>query len=257
MLTRGAVHRRMDARADRGQLPVAGNVVWLVALLVVARIALAEGVHRDAALATGTEYRILLELTRKDTFVTIPAAANASATQVTLERVDYLPSRYRLVPASGIVCAGQSVDIVLDKTPDVRIRLSLVTRGNELAVKVSPLIGLERRVPVDFTLERVQRTVWSLQRRVKELQRRAAASRKEFQRIDTWLATPGNKPLDLVKAAHLQQKLLQRDILACQSDLPFMQKRYAALCKIAELAQQIHGATVIRFTVDQLSYREH
>jgi hypothetical protein len=245
----------MYARANSWYPHVTRSVVWLAVLLVVARIVMAERVHREPAMVAGTEHKVLIELTRKDTFVTLPVAANAADTCVTLVRVDSLPSRHRLVPASGIARVGQSVDIVLDKSPDVRIRLSVVTRGNELAVKVSPLIGFERGVPVDFTLDRIQRTVWSLQRRVKELQRRISALRKEYQLVDTWLATPGNKPLDLVKAAHLRQKLLQRELLACQRDLPFVQKRYAALCKIAELAQQIHGATVIHFTVGQPSGR--
>ena len=226
-----ADRQRMWACAD-GRRPRATRcVAWLAALVLVARIVLAEPIPRESATTTGTEHKIVVELTRKDTFVTLADTANIADACVTLVRVDGLPSRYRLVPASGIVCTGQSVDIVLDKSPDVRIRLSMVTRGNELAVKVSPLIGLERGVPVDFTLERVQRTVWSLQRRVKELQRRVSASRKEYQLIDTWLATPGNKPLDLVKAAHLRQKLLQQEVLASQRDLPFVQKRFAALTR--------------------------
>jgi hypothetical protein len=251
-----ADRQRKWACADSRHPRATRCVAWLAALVLVARIVLAEPISRESATTTRTEHKIVVELTRKDTFVTLADTANIADACVTLVRVDGLPFRYRLVPASGIVCTGQSVDIVLDKFPDVRIRLSMVTRGKERAVKVSPLIGLERGVPVDFTLERVQRTVWSLQRRVKELQRQVSASRKEYQLIDTWLATPGNKPLDLVKAAHLRQKILQQEVLASQRELPFVQKRFTALRKTAELARQIHGVTVIRFTVGPPVRRE-
>lgn len=256
MHARRADRQRIGARADGWRPRATRRVAWLAALALVARIVLAEPIPGESATTKRPEYKIVVELTRKDTFVALVDSANIADARVTLLRVDGLPSRYRLVPSSGIVCAGQSVDIVMDKYPDVRIRLSMVTRGKELAVRVSPLIGLERGTPVDFTLERVQRTVWSLQRRVKELQRRVSASRKEYQGIDTWLATPGNKPLDLVKAAHLRQKLLQQEVLASQRELPFVQKRFAALRKTAELAQQIHGVTVIRFTVGPPVRRE-
>ncbi|MHB8970069.1 MAG: hypothetical protein ACYC4N_06410 [Pirellulaceae bacterium] len=257
MDTRGADRHGRYARTICGLLPAALSIGWLAVLGVDTRVALAERVVRESAKVAGTEYKLVVELTRRDTFVTLPTSANIADTCITLVRVDGLPSRHRLVPASGIAGPGQSVDIVLDKSPDVHIRLSIVTRGNELAVKVSPLISWTRGEPVDFTFERVQRTVWTLQRRIKELQRRIAALRKEYQLVDTWLATPGNKPLDLVKATHLRRKLLQRELLACQRDLPSVQKRYAALCKTAELAQRIHGATVIRFSVGQQGGREH
>ncbi len=256
MHARRADRQRTGARADGWRLRATRRVAWLAALALVARIVLAAPISGESATTKGLEYKIVVELTRKDTFVALADTANIADARVTLLRVDGLPSRYRLVPSSGIVCAGKSVDIVMDKYPDVRIRLSMVTRGKELAVRVSPLIGLERGTPVDFTLERVQRTVWSLQRSVKELQRRVSASRKEYQVIDTWLATPGNKPLDLVKAAHLRQKLLQQEVLASQRELPFVQKRFAALSKTAGLAQQIHGVTVIRFTVGPPVRRE-
>ncbi|MHB0954868.1 MAG: hypothetical protein ACYC0X_00675 [Pirellulaceae bacterium] len=251
MHRRGTDRAGKNGRSDNWHLRAMAWVVGLTAMLLVHRTVPAEPASRQSTAAAGTEHQFVIELTRKETFVEIPDAANAPDTCVTLVHIDHLPSRYRLIPAHGTVCAGQSVDIVLDKFPGICIRVSVVTRGKELAVKVSPLVVLEQGTPVDFTLERVQRTMWALQRRVKDLQRRVATARNEQGRIDTWLATPGNKPLDLVKAARLRQKLLQRELQACQNDLPFLQKCYVALRKTAELAQQIHGTTVIRFTVSK------
>jgi hypothetical protein len=249
MHRRGTDRAWKNGRSDNWHLRATAWVVGLTAMLLVHRTVPAEPAFRQSTAAVGTEHQLVVELTRKDTFVVIPDAANATDTCVTLVHIDHLPSRYRLIPAHGTACAGQSVDVVLDKSPGICIRVSVVTRGSELAIKVSPLVVLEQGTPVDFTLERVQRTMWALQRRVKELQRRVAAARNEQELIDTWLATPGNKPLDLVKAARLRLKLLQRELKACQNDLPFFQKRYVALCKTAEFAQQIHGTTVIRFAV--------
>ena len=145
---------------------------------------------------------------------------------------------------------GQCVDIVLKKSPDVHIRLSIVRRGQELAAKISPLIDIGRDDPVEFTHDRIKRTLWSFQRRVKDLQEQISASRQEYQRIDTWLATPGNKPLYLHKAVRLRQKILVQQIAAYQRELPAAQRRYASIRAIIELAGKMHATTEVRFTVD-------
>ena len=75
-----------------------------------------------------------------------------------------------------------------------------------------------------------------------------SASRQEYQRIDTWLATPGNKPLDLHKAVRLRQKILVQQIVAYQRELPAAQRRYASIRAVIELAGKIHATTEIRFT---------
>ncbi len=190
---------------------------------------------------------MLIDLSKKDTFVTIPGSAEA--TRLLHVQADRLPSPYRLLPVEGIVRFGQGVDIVLEKSPDVHIRLSIVKRGQDLAAKISPLIGVERNDPVEFTHDRIKRTLWSLQRRVRNLQAQVSATRQEYQRIDTWLASPGNKPLDLHKAAQLRQKILRQQIAAYQRELPAVERRYAAIRAIIELAGKIHATTEIRFTV--------
>ena len=145
---------------------------------------------------------------------------------------------------------GQGVDIVLTKSPDVHIRLSIVRRGQELAAKISPLIDIGRDDPVEFTHDRIKRTLWSFQRRVKDLQEQIAASRAEYQRNDTWLATPGNKPLYLHKAVRLCLKSSRPTDVAYQRELPAAQRRYASIRAIIELALKMHATTEIGFTVE-------
>ncbi len=202
----------------------------------------------DRGSASSRTYKVLLDLTRKNTYVPIPGSADR--TRIGSLKAEGLPSRYRLVPAAGTVRYGQAVDIVLDGSPDVCIRVSLVTRGRELAVRISPLIGVDGGDPLEFTQDRIKRTVWSLHRQVKDLQRQLSAARQEYQRIETWLATPGNKSLELHKAVRLRQKLVAQQIAACQRELPVAERRFAAMRAIIELAAQIDATAEIRFTVE-------
>ena len=193
-------------------------------------------------------YTVLVDLSKKDTFVTIPGSAET--TRLLDVKADPLPSPYRLIPANGIVRFGQCVDIVLTKSPDVHIRLSIVRRGQELAARISPLIYIGRADPVEFTHDRIKRTLWSFQRRVKDLQEQISAAQQEYQRIDLWLATPGNKPLYLHKAVRLRQKILVQQIAAYQGELPAAQRRYASIRAILELADKIHATAEVRFAVE-------
>lgn len=193
-------------------------------------------------------YTVLIDLSKQDTYVTIPGSA--ARTFLCDVEADPLPSSYQLIPAAGVVRIGQPVDIVLVKSPGVRIRLSIVHRGQELAARVSPLIDIGRANPVEFTHDRIKRTLWSFQRRVKDLQRQIRAAQREYHQIDTWLATPGNKPLYLHKAVRLRQKLLAQQLAAYQQELPAAQSRYASFRDIIELASGIHATTAVRFTAE-------
>jgi hypothetical protein len=249
MHTLAGVRRLWRACRRNGQVQVTSSIILLLAIFAGSRGRLACPSDSDAP--AGSTYRVLVDLSKKDTFVSIPGSAEA--TRLLYVKADRLPSPYRLVPAEGIVRFGQWVDIVLEKSPDVRIRLSIVTRGQELAARISPLIGVERGDPVEFTHDRIKRTLWSLQRRVKDLEGQMSAARQAYQRIDTWLATPGNKPLELHKAARLRQKILEQQLVACQQELPAVERRYAAIRAIIELAGKIHATTEIRFTVSMRS----
>jgi hypothetical protein len=202
----------------------------------------------DPEAPSSRTYEVLVDLSRKDTFVTIPGTVET--TRLLDVNANQLPSPHRLIPSDGIVRYGQCVDIVLTKSPDVHIRLSIVRRGQELAAKISPLIDIGRDDPVEFTHDRIKRTLWSFQRRVKDLQEQISASGAEYQRNDTWLATPGNKPLYLHKAVRLRQKMLVQQIVAYQRELPAAQRRYASIRAIMELAGKMHATTEVRFTVE-------
>lgn len=192
-------------------------------------------------------YTVPVDLSKRETYVAIPGSTETTRLlSVTAER---LPSPYRLIPADGIVRYGQCVDIVLPKSPDVQIRLAIVKRGQELTARISPLIDIGQDDPVEFTFDRIKRTLWSFQRRVKDLQQQLTASRQEYQRIDAWLASPGNKPLYAHKEARLRQKILLQQIAAYRQELPAAQRRYATLRAIMELAGKIHATTEIRFVV--------
>jgi hypothetical protein len=223
--------------------------VWLAScsLLAICHPAPLDG--RPARTSSGSTYRIPLDLTQAETFVVLPRALVPAHTTLRELQVQRAPSTCRLLPVDGVVQYGRRVDILLDEKLDVRIRVSLVTRGDRLAVKIAPLVGVAAGDPLEFTADRLRRSCWALQRRVKDLQRQIASARREQQRITNYLETPGNKPLDLYKAARQRHKNLERQIVAALQELPAIRARCAAYGELIGLADHTHATTEIRFTL--------
>ena len=74
--------------------------------------------------------------------------------------------------------------------------------------------------------------------------------------IGLWLLSPGNKPLADVKAARAQWKLLDRDIRARRSELPFAYRQCEALRQVAEFVQQLHQSAEISYNVSMAARTE-
>jgi hypothetical protein len=199
----------------------------------------------DVAGEERSDHRVVLDLTRKETLVTLATGQAEQGVEVEIREVIRGPSSYRLVPTGGVVRVGQSVDIVFDEAPNVCIRVALVTRGKELAIRIAPLVSTAKAGAVEFTIDRVRRSAGLFQRRVRAYEKQIVRMRQEYRDIETWLAIPGNKPLDLVKSVRTRQKLLQRDLVAHERELPTLQARYQVVQELARLADRIHLTTMI------------
>lgn len=211
-------------------------VVW--SLVVLAQQSAANAEERS-------DYRVILDLSRNETFVTLPAGRSQQGVEAEIREVIRAPSKYRLVPPDGIVRVGKPVDIVFDDTPNMCIRVAMVTRGKDLAVKIAPLASAEKAGEVEFTIDRIRRSVGLFQRRVRTYQKQIAKMRQEYRDIETWLAIPGNKPLDVVKSVRARQKLLHRELIAYERALPSVEARYQVVQELAQLADRMHLTTVI------------
>lgn len=227
--------------------------IWLAgcSLLAVCHPALPG--DRTSRTDPATAYRVTLDLTQADAYVALPTGSVAARTTVRGLQVHGGPSPARMYPADGVVRHGRRVDILLDEKLDVRIRVSLVTRGDQLAVRIAPLVGAATGSPVEFTSDRLRRSCWSLQRRVRDLQREVAAIRREQQRAAQWLEAPGSKPLDLYKIVRQRYRNLERQLAAALQELPVIHARAAIYVELIELADRIHATTEISFTVHAAS----
>ncbi len=211
-------------------------VMWSLAVLARPNTANAE---------ERADHRVLLDLTRKETFVTLAAGRAEQGVEVEIREVIRAPSKHRLVPPDGIVRVGKSVDIVFDDTPNMCIRVALVSRGKDLAVRIAPLASADKAGEVDFTIDRIRRSAGLFQRRVRTYQKQIAKMRQEYRDTETWLAMPGNKPLDVVKTVRARQKLLYRELVAYERALPSLETRYQVVQELARLADRMHLTTMI------------
>ncbi len=223
--------------------------VWLGGVSLLALGQPTPSAERSVRIISGSTYGVLLDLTQAETFVALPPALVPAHTTLRDLQAHRAPSTCRLRPADGEVRHGRPVDIVLDEKLDVRIRVSLVTRGDRLAVRIAPLVGVAAGNPLGFTADRLRRASWSLQRQVRDLQRQVAAARREQERVAQYLETRDNKPLDLYKAARQRYKSLTRQIAAALQELPAIRARSAIHGELIELADHTHATTEVRFTV--------
>ena len=103
MHTLAGVRRAWRACRRNGQVQVTSSVILLLAILAGPHGRLAWSSDPDAPLSR--TYKVLIDLSKKDTFVTIPGSAET--TRLLHVKADRLPSPYRLIPAEGIVRYGQ------------------------------------------------------------------------------------------------------------------------------------------------------
>ncbi len=178
-------------------------------------------------------------------------AVNGDPQQVRITDVQVrnLPSKHRLIPPTGQLQLGRPLDIQLEEPGNVRIRLALVKRGHDLALRISPQVVLSETQTVELTQDRVVRASRSLARRVKDLHQQIAALTRQRQALNVWLISPGNKSLDAVKTARFRVKVLGEAIRARQRDIPLAQSQCAALQKVGEFVKKLHNNVEIQFVV--------
>jgi hypothetical protein len=193
--------------------------------------------------------RAVLDLSRKETYQVLEV--NADPEQIVIENVevDELPAKHRLVPKSGSARIGQPLDIQLEQPNNVRIRLALVKRGNDVAVRISPQIVISEHNTIELTRDRIARTTRKFFRRVKDLNQQLAALAAERQALSVWLISPGNKPLSAVKEANFRIKMLNQAIRACQREVPRVQSQCAALGQATAFIKKLHKTVEIRYEV--------
>lgn len=193
--------------------------------------------------------RVLVDLSRKDTYVLLPVHADHEDVRITDIHVLNLPAEHRLVPASGTARRGEPVDIQLEHPPQVRIRMAVVRRGLDLALRISPQIVLGSGEIIDLSQDRITRAGRSLRRRVNDLNHRLVALARERDTLHLWLSSPANKPLSDVKAARARLKVLDHEIQAHQSLVPLVHHQCEAVRQVAEFIREVHGAAEIRYRV--------
>jgi len=134
------------------------------------------------------------------------------------------------------------VDVLLDKHPNVWIRLAIATRAANWSSR-SHAHRFEQGARSTSHLSGSAHA-WTIQRRVKELQRQVAAAQREYLLWTSgWRSRTSRSILSSGPPAQKICKVRFRP----PARPAVREKRLAGLRKTAELARRIHGATVICF----------
>lgn len=196
--------------------------------------------------------KVALDLSKKEVYVGLPITADPEDVVITDVRVDDLPSEHALVPASGHVRLGHPLDIRLQEPNNVRVRLAVVKRGKNVALRVSPQILLGQNRAVELTQDRVTRAARNISRYLKHLNQHLAALDRERETLNLWLAAPGNKPLEMVQNVQMRLKILNRTVKSRKRDIPAVKRQCAAIAQAATFVRKLHDIVTIRYTVGVL-----
>ncbi|MFO7906617.1 MAG: hypothetical protein ACQESR_01990 [Planctomycetota bacterium] len=252
--------KRKRARMDRFSASTFGH--WMTVLAFV--IGLAWGLVSDGtplyaeedASAGGQSSpfrKVALDLSKKEVYARLSVNADPEDVVVTDVRVDDLPSEHVLVPESGNVRLGRPLDIRLEEPSHVRIRLSVVKRGKNVALRVSPQVILGQNRAVELTQDRVARAARNVNRYLKHLKQKLAALGRERRALNLWLAAPGNKPLETVETVHMRLKILNQTIKSGKRDIPAAKRQCAAIEHAAAFVRKLHDTVKIRYAVRVLA----
>jgi hypothetical protein len=154
-----------------------------------------------------------------------------------------------LEPSDGVIGLGRPVDIVLTQYPGVRIRLSLVTRGKNAALKVAPQIDVGQGETTDFSQRRLELARLSLRKDANKLDEQLSAARYEAAAIQNWLASPVVKPLQSRRERTTRLQVLKQMIPALEQRMSYAQTRADVLVRLSQLAEQIHDTASIHLVV--------
>ncbi len=198
---------------------------------------------------TPSAKRVLLDLSKKETFILLATRANPRNVMVCDVEIDNLPTEHRFVPASVTARFGHPLDIELKEPDNVRIRLAIVKRGKQLALKISPQVVLSQNNVVDLTKDRIARTQRTMHRRLRDLNRQLIAMSRERRALNLWLITPGNKALESVETAHMRMKILDQAIREKRRQIPMAGKACLALAQAGKFVKKLHKNVEIQYSI--------
>lgn len=193
---------------------------------------------------------VVLDLSKKEVFVRLSVNADPEEVVVSDVQVDNLPTEHRLVPDSGMVRLGRSLDIRLQEPDNVRIRLSVVRRGDGVGLRVSPQIVLGTKRAIELTQDRIKRAARNLSRHAKHLSQQLGALVRQRRALNHWLIAPGNKPLETVEAVQMRLKILGSTIKRKKQHIPIVQRQCVMVGQAAKFVDKLHDTVKIRYAVE-------
>jgi hypothetical protein len=196
-----------------------------------------------------TRIEVVLDLTKKVTYTTIPAAANGEKVALTVEDVTGLDTPYEIQPSQGVLQAGQPVDIVLKDYPNIKFHLSLAGGGN--VVEVAPKIDLGQGKTMAFTKKWCKQARVTLERELANVTQQLQAAEAAATSIETWLASPVLKPAQLRSIKKEQLLILKKQTIpALEQQMKDAQTRADASQRLCQLIEKIHGTASIQLVIE-------
>jgi hypothetical protein len=191
--------------------------------------------------------KIVLDLAHSETYTTLSETETGQQHEIKVDEVTGLNAAYELRPDSGILSAGQAVDIVLKDYPCLSIRLSLVRNG--AAIKIAPMVDDGHIKKTPFNQSWLKRACTVARKDLDKANLLLSQAKAAIQNIENYLKSPVQKSSQLREANERQLLVLKNQLPAIEQNQKQVQSRMDELQRIAKLVEQIHGTAGIHLVL--------
>ena len=174
------------------------------------------------------------------------------AVEVRLDRIAGLRANYELVPADGVIRAGQSVDVVFALYANMTLRLSLETSAATARLKIAPLLDTGTGRVIHFTKRWISQENNDARRLAVGFQQEYDAARAEMVTIQAWLSSSVPKPLELRNQKRQRLTVLANTLPVLEQKVLAAQQQADAMQRLAAFAEQLQRSAKLQFVVSEV-----
>lgn len=198
-------------------------------------------------------FEVDINLANQESYWVIPDVADPREVEVRLDRIAGLRTDSELVPADGVIRAGQSVDVVFALYANLTLRLSLDTSDAAARLKIAPLLDTGTGRVIHFTKRWISQENNDARRLAVGFQQEYDAARNEMVTIQTWLSSPVLKPLELRNQKRQRLTVLANTLPVLEQKALAADQQANAMQRLAAFAEQLQRSAKLQFVVREVA----
>ncbi|MCH8841290.1 MAG: hypothetical protein IH831_11595 [Planctomycetes bacterium] len=160
-----------------------------------------------------------------------------------------LEEKVELAPADGLVATDDDLQILFPEYPRARILVRTDKIGQGIFLVVEPQMALWADKPMPYTLKKIKSEAFKTRRAADEFFASLAAAEAEFHRLENWLNTARNIPLDDFNEGKFRLKELDVLVKQMKGRVEKVNQGVQQINALEQLARLLHDRAILQFAV--------